>query len=204
MSEGTEKGETVKKGFTLMEMVVVVGIIGILMAALLSGFGKAPKKAERAKCQELVSNIATAMTAFFDENGAWPQRVIQNSNGTSGMDRDFAGWLKTIGVSVDTDGAERYGVVSPWAQAMLKNSKSATESSKVFGGGTVRSHRLLYAVDLDGDGIIEASVGGENVKIRATAAVWCGGADGEIEKYAAGLKKDDVYSWGYGQTQSVK
>jgi len=34
--------------------------------------------------------------------------------------------------------------------------------------------------------------------------VWCCGADGKIETYKRGQRKDDVYSWTYGQTQGVK
>ena len=63
----------------------------------------------------------------------------------------------------------------------------------------------LSLMDLDGDGIIEgALVGGESVDIRATAAVWCCGKDGVIERYSVGVKKDDAYSWSHGQTQGVK
>lgn len=194
-----------KKGFTLLEMVVVAGILGILMAVLISGFGNAPRKAQRAKCQELVTNVATALAAYYNENQAWPKAVIDASGKESaGVTRDVATVLKGFGMAADTAGEDKYGIVSPWAQLVLKNNRSANESSVVPGGGTIRDHRLRFAVDLDGDGKIETTVGGEKLEIRATAAVWCGGADGKIETYAQGLKGDDVYSWSYGQTQGFK
>jgi len=68
----------------------------------------------------------------------------------------------------------------------------------------VQDHILHYALDVDGDGVIEATVGNESVRIRAVAAVWCGGKDGVIEAYSTGLKKDDIYSWQRGQTVNVQ
>lgn len=44
-----------KKGFTLVEMLVVIGIIVILLGASIGGFSKMTKSAERAKARELVS-----------------------------------------------------------------------------------------------------------------------------------------------------
>lgn len=202
-----------KKGFTLIEILVVVGILGILMAILVGGFSKAPKQAEKAKCQELVFNTATALTALFDENGIWPQALVKNHNSEQGLDAEAAYPLAKSGMSLTKDdssrklsGLDKFGVVSPWAQLVIKNrGPSASESDKVPSGGTIRDHRLRYALDLDGDGVIESvKVGGETVNIRATAAVWCCGADGKIEAYSRGQRKDDVYSWTDGQTRGVQ
>jgi len=202
-----------KKGFTLLELLVVVGILGILMAVLIGAFSKAPRKAEKAKCQELVFNVATALTTLFDENGAWPQALIKNHNTEQGLDATAAYPLAKVGMSLTkndgsrrTSGLDKFGVISPWAQLVVKaRGSSASESDKVPSGGTVRDHRIRYALDLDGDGVIESvKVGGETLNIRATAAVWCCGADGKIETYKLGQRKDDVYSWTYGQTQGVK
>ena len=43
-----------KKGFTLIEMLVVIGIIAVLLAATLGVYSGATKAAERSRCQELV------------------------------------------------------------------------------------------------------------------------------------------------------
>ena len=116
-------------------------------------------------------------------------------------------------------GTDRLGIVTPWAQAKIKRlGTGASEGSKVSGDATIDDHVFRYALDLDGDGIIEgANVGGKAVNIRATAAVWCCGRDGVISPYpygggasAAGANKgtssrcDDVWSWTPGQTRDVK
>ena len=51
-----------KSGCTLVEMLVVIGIIAVLVGASIGGFSAMTKTAEKAKCQELVSNVATALT----------------------------------------------------------------------------------------------------------------------------------------------
>ena len=54
-----------KSGFTLVEMLVVIGIIAILAAASMVGYSKVVKSARRAKNQELVSNAATALAQIL-------------------------------------------------------------------------------------------------------------------------------------------
>jgi prepilin-type N-terminal cleavage/methylation domain-containing protein len=203
-----------RKGFTLVELLVVIGILGALMTVLVSGFSNAPKKAERAKCEQLVKDVSSALAIAFDRRGSWPQAIIKGHNDDQGITPEVAVAIavasdNTLSVSHEdgrATGMDRLGIVSPWAQAIIKSKgSSASTSSKVPSGGTILDHRLRYAVDLDGDGIIEgANIGGESVDIRATAVVWCGGADGKIETYKKGQRKDDVYSWTYGQTQNVR
>ena len=81
-------------------------------------------------------------------------------------------------------------------------------------GGTVEDHILYYALDKTGEGIVEADVGGVQLKIRGNAAVWCAGMDGVLAKYpyagassgakgqhgqSRGRGGDDVYSWAPSQ-----
>ena len=66
-----------KAGFTLMEMLVVIGIISVLMGVAVAGFGGMTKRAQRAKTQELVSNAATALTMIFQEKKSWPKPKLE-------------------------------------------------------------------------------------------------------------------------------
>ena len=208
-----------KKGFTLVEMLVVIGIIAILIGASVGGFSAMTKSAGKAKCQELVSNTATALTALFQKEGSWPKRLASQGGSDGLLDENAAvplakgGYFSLTttgsGSNMKLAGSDRFGIVTPWAAAVIRRRVSSANLSDEVGTATVKDHILHYALDLDGDGVIKgASVGGESVDIRATAAVWCvgksGGKDGKPWPYSVGRKKDDLYSWTYGQTRDVQ
>ena len=219
-----------RKGLTLIEMLVVIGIIAILIGASITGFSKMTKSADQAKAQELVSNVATALTALFQAEGNWPKRLAANGQVDGELDENAALplakknflSLTTVGSgdNLRLAGQDRFGIITPWAQAVVKRKGTTASASDIVSGkSTIRDHTLHYALDLDGDGIIKgAMVGGKSVDIRATAAVWCGGKDGVIQPYpyagGGSLKKgetasggkfsDDVYSWTPGQTKEVQ
>lgn len=202
-----------RNAFTLIEMLIVIGIIAVLTGASLAGFSKMRETAERAKAQELVSNVATALTALFQQEGSWPKRLAANGANDGELDAQAAFPLakkKYLSLTLNSDGTaldglDKLGIVDPWGAATIKRrGRSASLSDKVVGSVTVQDHILHYALDLDGDGIVEASVGGEPVTIRASAAVWGAGKDGKLEAYTRGLKKDDVYSWAPGMAKGVR
>ena len=200
-------------GFTLIEMLIVIGIITVLTGATLAGFSKMQATAERAKVQELVSNVATALTAYFQTEGAWPKRIAANGGSDGVLDAATAfplvkaGYLSMTLNSEGTalGGLDRLGVVDPWGAAIIKRKGSSASLSDKVGSATVEDHLLHYAIDLDGDGFVQnASVGGESVSVRAAAIVWCAGKDGKMERYSVGLKKDDVYSWTQGMARKAE
>lgn len=205
-----------RKGFTLIEMLVVIGIIATLMGVAIASFSKFLKSAEKARCQELVSNTATALTALFQKEGAWPKLLIKNNNKSAGLDKDAAlplakGGYMTLTMDDGNEhlaGYDRFGVVTPWAFSVIKGRGSSVDlETRVPYCGTIQHHILCYALDLDGDGVIEGvSIGGESIDIRATAAVWWCALDpsGKPYSYADGYKKGSVYSWTVGQTRRVK
>ena len=217
-----------RKGFTLIEMLVVLGIIAVLIGASIGGYSSMTKSAERARCQELVSNTATALTALFQNEGSWPKRLAEQGATDGKLDERAAYALVANGRSYfsltkSTDGRslgghDRFGIVTPWAQAVIKRQGSSASKGSKVGSKTVDDHILHYALDLDGDGKIEgASVGGQSVDVRATAIVWCCGKAGVIDPYpyangsggkgattASGGKTDNVYSWTPAQTRDVK
>ena len=196
-------------------MLVVIGIIAALIAASIGSYSAVIRSAERAKCRELVDQVAMALATLYQREGNWPKRLAMQGKTDGRLDAETAVALKdyySLNVNDEgkLEGYDRFGIVSPWALTVIKsrgrNAKLDTDvSDSKDGKKTVEDHILHYALDLDGDGIIQgAMVGGESVDVRATAIVWCGGKDGLVEPYTKGRKGDDIYSWSPGQAQKVK
>src|SRR5438067_2425239 len=61
-------------GFTLMELLVSIGIIGLLMAILLPAIEHVRHQAYIDKCASNLRQIGQALAIYANENrGAWPQ-----------------------------------------------------------------------------------------------------------------------------------
>ena len=60
-----------RKGFTLIELVVVVAIIGILAAIAVSQLYGFAQKAKQSEAKELLATIYTAETAYFGEQSTY-------------------------------------------------------------------------------------------------------------------------------------
>ena len=202
-----------KAGFTMVEMLVVIGIIAILMGSLTFGYSKIVKSAKKARTQELVSNAAAALTQMLSMNsGEWPEDLINRCSGGNGrLDEETSRVFvrfNMMGLSYNQKqangnvnlyrlvGKDRCGIVDAEAEAVLKRSANASVGTKVPSGKTVQDHILYFAIDDDGDGVTEANVEGASgrLRIRATAVVWAAGPNGKVEYDKIG-RNDDVYSW---------
>jgi len=162
---------------------------------------------------ELVSNVSVALNAYFLDKGRWPSALSTPAAGGNGLlDKKAAVPLaanRLLSLSYNEDtrtltGFDRFGVVTPWAMRVIKRLNKSNDSTATKippSDRELSKHILHYALDLDGDGITEANVGGETVKIRGNAAVWCIGAEGGDKNgdpwpYKEGKRKlTDVYSW---------
>lgn len=186
-----------KKGFTLVEMLVVIGIIAVLMSASMVGYSKFIKTAEDAKTSELISNVTTALSALYQQEGLWPKRLVVGSKKPEPfLDADAALPLAKKGyMTLDYNdqglkGYDRFGVLTPDGMTIMKKRGKSVTATEMEG------YTVRYAIDLDGDGITivnDSSCGFSGVKVRATACAWCS-AKSKGKKGAQILK-----SWTSGQ-----
>ena len=204
-----------KRGFTLIEMLVVMGIIATLMAAAIGAYSFATAKAQKSRGRELVSNVATALNVLYQRQNRWPPSLITAAEGEGRLTAEGGACLAAQGLlslsyrKTDKDGEtiyklsglDRCGIVTPWAIETLKRLPPGDSGigAAVKTGGTVRDHQLHFAIDTEGNGFVEARLKGRTVRIRAAAVVWCWGMNGVEDDYEGSMsgrgKNDDIYSW---------
>ena len=59
-------------GFTLLELLIVVLILGILAAVIIPRFIVSADEAKKNSCAQNVANINTQVERWYFEKGAWP------------------------------------------------------------------------------------------------------------------------------------
>jgi prepilin-type N-terminal cleavage/methylation domain-containing protein/prepilin-type processing-associated H-X9-DG protein len=86
-----------KKAFTLVEMLVVLGILGVLLAIIISNFSGATESANAAKCMSNMRSLVNAANAIGMDCGSYPMagkcfRKSYAENGESIL-TPLPGWI---------------------------------------------------------------------------------------------------------------
>ena len=95
-----------RRGFTLIEMLVVIGIIGILAGALLGNYSNIIERVRATKCQSNMRNLAQAVGSYA-VCGRYPYaesaQYIKTTGGTDngGVEiNEFKGWVSWLSKGV--------------------------------------------------------------------------------------------------------
>lgn len=118
--------KAIQKGFTLIELMIVVAIIGILAAIALPAYQDYTIRAQVSEGPTLAEGLKLALADYYTTNGAWPAdetfvgftappsgTYVTQIKGAGGSmvitygnkaNKNVAGGILTIGAAVDGDG----------------------------------------------------------------------------------------------------
>jgi general secretion pathway protein G len=124
-----------QRGFTLIELIVVVTIIGILATIAVPAMRNAPIRAKEAALKADLYTLRSCIDQFHGDRGRWP---------TSLDELVSMGYLRKIPVDPITGSAET------WVVVYAETTGDETEKEQEEGPGIIDVHSGAEGVALDG------------------------------------------------------
>lgn len=110
------------RGFTLVELLVVIGIIAVLIGILLPALNKARRQAQIIQCLSNVRTLGQAMVMYSNANkGWWPYPTSTQASSTQNGSNPFSGvpiW---------------YDAVDPYLAAKIGINRANTAANRNYG-----------------------------------------------------------------------
>lgn len=83
-------GTSPERGFTLVELLVVISIIGIVVALTIPAVQASRESARRLECTNRLKQMGLALSAHHAQHGIYPSGSLANSIGSTGQPGYYA------------------------------------------------------------------------------------------------------------------
>jgi type IV pilus assembly protein PilA len=114
----------IQQGFTLIELMIVVAIVGILAAVALPAYQDYTKRAHVSEGLGLAQALMTASIEYYSDHGEWPKSVTQ-----AGLGGTISGNAVTKVEVSDSD-----GTITITFNTKVKNNGTVTLTPDTSGG----------------------------------------------------------------------
>lgn len=196
----TPSSSFMRRGFTLVELLVVIAIIAVLASLGMVGYNKALQTTKKTEATQCLGSLVLACSAFYEEYQALPMATTSAIDAEQVTDNRLMGPL--LGVQGAQDENPKMQTFFTWKMAKGKGDSAyggleRTQNRAELVGPWVnksksdRYYRLMFNYDYDNQLREPQALGNEIIWDRKVLGYHMG-KDGKI---GGKNDSDNVYSW---------